>query len=290
MSCIKKSLTIIFALVLTLALLPSAVFAVGGEPDYVCYISDTNTGTNCFTTLENALASIEGKFEKPEQWAKIILNNDIILSKPLEINSHIVLELNGHSIIPPNVETLGITDVDVRRWSADAIAYVISRGIFSGNGDGTFEPTVTMTRSMTAQILYNMSGKPETDIRLPFTDADSLLWFTDAVSWAYNAGLVTGQPDGRFCGDDLITREQFMTILFRYAQMYGIDTSARSELTFDDAATVREYSREAMEWAVASGLINSDASGINPNTHVTREQIAFLLMRFTQLADLAKAV
>lgn len=338
---IKKKLTIIFALVLILTMVPAAAFATGDTPDYVCYIGGNSPSTNCFKTIDDALAFIEGKFTKPEEWAKIILNEDITLLEPLEISSHIKIELNGHKILPPDVTYFGLTDVDARRWSAEAIAFCLARGIFSGNGDGTFEPTVPMTRAMTAQILYNMAGRPpvkyeiakigqteptaateaaETEttsdsaietpttetttdtaietpttdtasdiIFIPFTDAVTLDWFTDAVAWAYDQGLVTGEPSGFFCGDNLITREQFMTILFRFAQKKGMDTSARAELTFADAKTVRDYSKDAMEWSVAVGLINSDASGISPNAHVTREQIAFILMRFQQLADIAKA-
>ena len=318
---IKKKLTIILALVLILTMIPAAAFATGDTPDYVCYIGGNSPSTNCFKTIDDALAFIEGKFTKPEEWAKIILNEDITLLEPLEISSHVKIELNGHKILPPDVTYFGLTDVDARRWSAEAIAFCLARGIFSGNGDGTFEPTVPMTRAMTAQILYNMAGRPpvkyeiakigqteptavtpepevtsdsaietpENIIFIPFTDAAMLEWFTDAVAWAYDQGLVTGEPSGLFCGDNLITREQFMTILFRFAQSKGMDTSARAELTYADAKAVRDYSRDAMEWAVAVGLINSDASGIGPNVNVTREQIAFILMRFQQLADIAKA-
>lgn len=177
-------------------------------------------------------------------------------------------------------------DVEPNRWSANAITYVVSRGIFNGNGDGTFEPEVPMTRAMTAQVLYNLAGRPAVANDLTFSDRDNLLWFTDAVAWASSMGLITGEPDGTFRGNDNVTREQFVTILYRLAEKAGLDVTKRATLNaFRDSATVRDFSRNAMEWAVAVNLINGDEGRLNPNNSADREQIATMVMRFAIMLD-----
>lgn len=177
-------------------------------------------------------------------------------------------------------------DVEPNRWSANAITYVVSRGIFNGNGDGTFEPEVPMTRAMTAQVLYNLAGRPAVANNLSFSDRDKLLWFTDAVAWASSMGLITGEPDGTFRGNDNVTREQFVTILYRLAEKAGLDVTKRATLNaFRDSATVRDFSRNAMEWAVAVNLINGDEGRLNPDNSADREQIATMVMRFAIMLD-----
>lgn len=181
-------------------------------------------------------------------------------------------------------------DVGSGRWSAEAITYVASRGIFNGNGNGSFSPAAPMTRAMTAQVLYNLAGKPATTNNLTYTDKDSLLWFTDAVAWASNVGLVTGNTDGSFKGNNSITREEFVTIIYRFAQKIGLDTAPRAELTgFSDGNAVRDYAKDAMQWAVAVGLIKGSNGKLDAGFGASREQIATIVMRFCQMIEAKNA-
>jgi len=174
-------------------------------------------------------------------------------------------------------------DVEPNRWSKKAIDFVVTRGIFSGNGDGTFDPELPMSRGMMAQVLYNMAGKPSYSGSTGFKDQDSFLWFSDAIGWSEKMGFVTGEPDGRFNPGEKLTREQAVTILFRFAKAIGLDTGARAELNFPDAGNVRSYAKDAMQWAVAKGLINGDGGMLLPDGSATREQMATIIMRFVEL-------
>ena len=175
-------------------------------------------------------------------------------------------------------------DVESARWSKDAIDYVTSRRIMNGNGDGTFTPFEHVSRGMMAQVLYNLDRNAAPGNAGRFKDSDKLLWFGDSVGWAADAGIVTGNPDGSFGVNDDIDREQTVTMLYRYANRIGLDTAKRASLSaFPDAGSVRAYSKDAMEWAVAVGLINGDEGKINPEGSADREQLATMVMRFVKL-------
>ena len=177
-------------------------------------------------------------------------------------------------------------DIDPKRWSADAITFCVANGIMNGNGDGTFEPFAKVSRGMMAQVLYNLDRDAAPGNTGRFKDSDELLWFGDAVGWAADSGIVTGNPDGSFGVNDDIDREQAVTMFYRYANKIGLDTTARASLAaFPDAGSVRAYSKDAMEWAVAVGLINGDEGRIRPEGSADREQLATMVMRFVKLTN-----
>ena len=191
------------------------------------------------------------------------------------------------SLISPEVlkassPSQNFRDVEPKRWSKEAIDFVVTRSIFSGNGDGTFSPAAPLSRGMIAQVFYNLAGKPQGSLKSSFKDSGRFLWFDDAISWAAANGLINGMPGGNYDPDGSVTREQAATILFRFAAACGFDTTARAELKFSDAGTVRSYSYDAMSWAVAKGLINGDNGRLLPDEAVTREQMAAIIMRFIQ--------
>lgn len=191
------------------------------------------------------------------------------------------------TLISPDILKAGLpvqifTDVEAERWSKDAIDFVSQRGIFSGNGDGTFSPSEPLSRGMAAQIFYNLAGRPAAGSKTSFADSDKFLWFEDAISWAAEKGLINGLPGGIYDPDGSITREQAAAIFYRFASACGYDTKARAELDFSDAGSVRSYSYDALSWAVAAGLINGDNGRLLPDEPLTREQMAVVMMRFIQ--------
>ena len=180
--------------------------------------------------------------------------------------------------------TKKFTDLQPNRWSNEDIEFVTSREIFNGNGDGTFGPYETVSKGMIAQVLYNMSSDAKPGDSSGFTDSDALLWFGDSVGWAHDEDLLTGEPDGSSGGMKPASREVTVTLFFRYANKIGLDTTQRASLDgFDDSHTVRDYSREAMEWAVAVGLIRGDDGSLNPDGLANREQLAAMVTRFVKL-------
>ena len=175
-------------------------------------------------------------------------------------------------------------DVSQTMWSADVIAFVTAREIFNGNGDGTFDPHGTMTRSMVAQILYNFDRKAEAGIDGSFTDVSEDAWYADAVNWCASEGLIQGYGSNLYGAVDEVTREQLATVLYRYASSKGYDTSfgeSADTSAFTDAASIHDWALPAMRWAIGTGLINGMGDGtVNPSGNATREQVAAIMARF----------
>lgn len=176
-------------------------------------------------------------------------------------------------------------DVASDAWYADAVHYVAENGIMNGAGDGTFAPYTIMNRAMLVQVLYALEGKPAVS-GSSFADVASDAWYADAVAWAAQTGIVTGLSDTTFGPDQVLTREQLATILYRYAAYKGYDVTATGDLdSYTDAAQIGAYALEAMEWATGSSLISGSNGALAPQSSATRAEAATILMRFLESVD-----
>lgn len=179
-------------------------------------------------------------------------------------------------------------DVDTGRWYHEGIDYAIAHGLMNGVGNGMFEPESSMTRAMLVTVLWRYAGSPA-GWENPFTDVLNGSWFTQAVAWAAENGIVNGVGNHKFEPDSNITREQMAAILFRYAAKSGFDTSARGNLDqYPDRGDVSGYAVEPLSWAVAEGLIKGTDNGngilLDPQGNATRAQVATIIMRFIRTA------
>lgn len=183
-------------------------------------------------------------------------------------------------------ERLPFTDVSKADWFYDAVKYVYDNNIMSGISGDLFSPDLQTTRGMIVTILYRIEGQPKTSGTL-FSDVEQGMYYTDAVTWAAANGVVSGYGNGGFGPDDMITREQLVSVLYRYAANNGIDVSDRADIRqFSDAYSVSGYAVEAMEWAYACGLISGMQDGtLLPDGGASRSQTAAMLMRFIQRFD-----
>ena len=151
----------------------------------------------------------------------------------------------GQTIPNPDVtlepepdETLPFLDVDEDAWYYDAVCYVYGAGLFQGTSGTTFGPDDTMTRSMTATVLYRLSGETYTGTAATFGDMAAGAWYGTGVSWAAAREIAKGYGDGRFGVNDPVTREQLAAILYRYARYKGEDVSVGEDtnlIGFKDA-------------------------------------------------------
>ncbi len=178
------------------------------------------------------------------------------------------------------------TDVSETAWYKNSVDYAVEHGLMNGTGTNTFEPESTMTRAMLVTVLWRYANAPKPGAN-PFTDVPNGKWYTDAVAWAAENGVVNGVGDGKFEPDGSVTREQMATILYRYAQKVGIDTSKHTELSaFPDASRVSAYARAPMQWIVAEGVIGGSRENgqdwLNPQGNATRAEVATILMRFIE--------
>ena len=180
----------------------------------------------------------------------------------------------------------GYFDVKPGSWYEQSVQYATEHGLMNGTGTNTFEPESTMTRAMLVTVLWRYANAPKPGAN-PFTDVPNGKWYTDAVAWAAENGVVNGVGDGKFEPDGSVTREQMATILYRYAQKVGIDTSKHTELSaFPDASRVSAYARASMQWIVAEGVIGGSRENgqdwLNPQGNATRAEVATILMRFIE--------
>ena len=178
-----------------------------------------------------------------------------------------------------------ITDVDHEAWYAEAVHYALLHGLFRGTSATTFSPAGTMNRGMLVTVLHRMAGTPAAGQTARFTDVAEGLYYTDAVAWAAEQGIVKGYPDGSFRPAQAVTREQLVTFLQRYAVWDGADVDAHASLdAFPDAQTVSTYALDPVRWAVAAGLLQGTTINgvvcIAPQRTTNRAQVAMILMRY----------
>ena len=194
-------------------------------------------------------------------------------------------------------ESIPVVSVDVTQmftdvthnWAYPGIQYCVTHGIMGGMGDGTFAPTGTTTRAQIVQILYNLEGTPAVSGTTPFTDLTAN-WYKPAILWAYQNNVVAGTSPTTFDPEGPVTREQIAVILTQY--MFHVlkmnRTWTPADLSaFPDGAQVSRWAKEAMQDAVALGLINGTKASdglvyLDPQGSATRQQVATILMNFCQ--------
>ena len=175
-------------------------------------------------------------------------------------------------------------DVAAEAWYAPAVDYVKYGRLMYGTGSNLFQPDAQMTRAMLAQVLYELEGAPSVKgLSCPFTDVGGS-WYTDAVIWAYNAGVVAGVSATQFAPNEALTREQMVTMLFGYAgREETLSGSDGALAAYQDQASVSGWARAAMAWAVSSGVISgTSATTLSPQKIGTRAEVATVLMQFCE--------
>lgn len=179
------------------------------------------------------------------------------------------------------------TDVVAGTWYYGAAAYAYNNGLFAGMTPTTFAPNATMTRAMLVSVLWRLAGAPAPKAPNTFVDVPDGAWYTDAVTWAAENGVVSGIGGSRFDPSGFVTREQTAEILYNYAHSKGYDVSARADLTaFPDAASVSGWAEEALSWANVAGLINGTVRDgqtiLDPQGSASRAQVAMILMNYVE--------
>ena len=161
----------------------------------------------------------------------------------------------------------GFDDVASSDWFADAVKYVADKGLMNGTDDNQFSPSASTTRGMLMTVLARYAGEDTTG---------GATWYEKSMAWAKAKGVSDGtNPNAN------ITREQLVTMLYRYAGSPKADGKLDS---FSDAASVSTYAADAMQWAVANGIVNGSNGKLNPQNNATRAEVAAILMRFCEMS------
>lgn len=175
------------------------------------------------------------------------------------------------------VEDTGFSDVAADAWYADAVEYVRDNGLMSGTSDTTFSPDGTMTRAMLATTLYRVAGSPAVSGTDAFTDTQEGAWYSDAVLWASQEGVISGYGSGLFGTNDPVSREQIAAVLWRYAG----SPAAEAGQDFADESAIASYAAGAVDWARANGVMNGmDGNRFAPKSSATRAQVATILRNY----------
>lgn len=152
------------------------------------------------------------------------------------------------------------------RFRKTTLSILIGLGIISSLSISvnamSFEPE-SITRHQVAEILYDTAGAPNVDsISLNFDDIPEEKE-SNALRWVVNNGIMVGYGDGEFGVNDILTNEQMVTVLYRYAQLQGEGFKGAWAflLDFDDVSQVSDYAYEPYCWFVVNKLIGDD--GIN---------------------------
>lgn len=180
--------------------------------------------------------------------------------------------------------TLPFADVPEGQWYHEAVAFVYRRGYFSGTGADTFSPNAPMNRAMVATVLHRISGSETVSGGTAFADVPAGQWYSDGIAWASANAVVNGMGDGLYAPEVAVTREQLVTMLYRYEKDYRkMAVSNRGDLSrFSDAEAVSVWAKEAMSWAVGEGLLQGrDSGALDPAGTATRAEVATILQRFS---------
>ena len=170
-------------------------------------------------------------------------------------------------------------DLDGGTWYFEYVKKAFYRDLFNGVKFYQFKPEDVMTRAMLVTVLWRYAGQPEAK-SADFTDVVQGMWYSQAVAWAAEQGIVNGVGNGKFDPNGVVTREQLATILYRYDyDATGTDTLP----PFVDSDQISTYALRPMNWAISVGLINGVGGGrLAPKNTATRAQIATILARYLQ--------
>ncbi|HMM05352.1 MAG TPA: N-acetylmuramoyl-L-alanine amidase [Clostridiales bacterium] len=274
-----------------------------GEADAKAIVSYFNLGENInTTTLANAKATATKRLNdyyndltltaynasyqaKIEQIYQDALNRINLATGTGKINLTINRAIETIAYYPTTIAKF--SDVKALDWYKNAVIYSVENGFFNGTSATTFSPAASITRGMFITVVGRTAGASSTTpASTVFSDVDSKAYYAPYIAWGYSNHIIEGLSATSFGPNQAITREDLITILYRYAKEKGITLTGDTGKTmanFSDGNTVDSWATEAMTWAVTHGVINGDNQGkINPRAYTTRAEAAKIMMTFTK--------
>lgn len=228
-------------------------------PDYGCTLSSLSvrTATGDSVHVYNAQKADTYYFYMPDQYVSV------------------------SAVFTGKYTSLPFNDVSYGDWYYDAVQFVYSKGIMDGVDYYKFAPNGTITRGMILTMLWRMAGEPFDMPVTSFTDVEIGRYYTTAVAWACRNGIADGMGESTFGPNDAITREELVTLLYRYAQYFGHSCIGTSIEGFADAGSVSSYAYNAMCWAYKAGVVTgTTGSRLNPQGTASRAEAAQMIMSF----------
>ena len=183
---------------------------------------------------------------------------------------------------------LMFSDISADSWYVSAVTYVVDKRVLVGTSSFNFSPEAIMTRAMAVTVLHRLAGTPDAASGLAFDDVRPDQWYTEAVAWAAETGIVSGYSDGLFHPDDEITRQEMAVMLYLYYTRYsgGDGTAPALPKRFSDRNSVAGWATDAMSWAVDRGIISGVSSTkLSPDGYTQRCMAASILQRYCELIE-----
>ena len=223
-------------------------------------------------------------FQTDEAGTYVIESKTPVQPKPDDAITGIISGIVASGALQPGASASQFTDLTAGSWYYDGVRCALENGLMTGTSARTFAPDRPVTRAMLVTILWRLAGEPYGRVS-PFEDVLPGSWYAQAVSWAYDKGIVTGVTATSFQPGAPVTREQLCAILCRYAALTGKNTAASASLdAFTDRAQVSAYAEASVRWALQAGLLTGVGDGrLAPRSGATRAQLAVLLQRFAGL-------
>lgn len=223
-------------------------------------------------------------FQTDKEGTYVIESKTPVQPKPDDAINGIISGIVASGALQPGASASQFTDLTAGSWYYGGVRYALENGLMTGTSARTFAPDRPVTRAMLVTILWRLAGEPYGRVS-PFEDVLPGSWYAQAVSWAYDKGIVTGVTPTSFQPDAPVTREQLCAILCRYAALTGKNTAASASLdAFTDRAQVSAYAEASVRWALQAGLLTGvGSSRLAPRSGATRAQLAVLLQRFAGL-------
>ena len=223
-------------------------------------------------------------FQTDEAGTYVIESKTPVQPKPDDAITGIISGIVASGALQPGASASQFADLTSGSWYYDGVRCALENGLMTGTSARTFAPDRPVTRAMLVTILWRLAGEPYGRVS-PFEDVLPGSWYAQAVSWAYDKGIVTGVTATSFQPGAPVTREQLCAILCRYAALTGKNTAASASLdAFTDRAQVSAYAEASVRWALQAGLLTGVGDGrLAPRSGATRAQLAVLLQRFAGL-------
>lgn len=183
--------------------------------------------------------------------------------------------------------TMPFYDISENAWYYNAVKYVYENDMMQGLSDTEFAPTLPMNRAMIVTVLHRLENTPVTTGTNQFADVESNQWYTEAVQWAFENGIVSGYSNTKFAPIDSVTREQLAVILYNYSNHKGCNIKVVGDLKkFKDADCISDWAKNAISWSVGVGLISGKNDNIlDPIGTATRAEVAQILMNYCKIFE-----
>ena len=223
-------------------------------------------------------------FQTGKAGTYVIESKTPVQPKPDDAITGIISGIVASGALQPGASASQFADLTAGSWYYGGVRCALENGLMTGTSARTFAPDRPVTRAMLVTILWRLAGEPYGRVS-PFEDVLPGSWYAQAVSWAYDKGIVTGVTATSFQPGAPVTREQLCAILCRYAALTGKNTAASASLdAYTDRAQVSAYAEASVRWALQAGLLTGVGDGrLAPRSGATRAQLAVLLQRFAGL-------